>query len=118
MCSINYEFYKNHNICVRCGHEDAEKGHTLCLECMMNDRERGKLYYQKHKEEKKEKSRINSKARYYKLKENGLCTSCGKRKAKENKVFCEFCSSWKNAIKREKYLLNAYATRNMAEIRI
>ena len=47
MCSINYEFYKNHNICVRCGHEDAEKGHTLCLECMMNDRERGKLYYQK-----------------------------------------------------------------------
>jgi len=26
--STNYEYYKKHNICVKCGQEDAEKKHV------------------------------------------------------------------------------------------
>lgn len=119
MCDItNYEYYKKHNICVRCGQEDAEKNHTLCLECMMKNRKSALAYYNKHKESINEKDRIKNKIRYNKLKELGICTSCGRRKTKNNKVYCEYCSSRINARNRKKYLLNVYATKNMAEIRV
>ena len=68
MCDTkNYEFYKSHHICVRCGQEIAEKNHTLCLLCMMKNREESKAYYRKHKEEKREKNRIKSQNKYHKF---------------------------------------------------
>lgn len=118
MCNENYEYYKSHHVCVRCRHEDAEKNHTLCLNCMMKDREASINYYHEHKEEIKEKKRITDKIRYNRLKSLGICTSCGKRTTKNNKVVCEHCSARINNRNRAKYLLNVYATRTMAEIRI
>lgn len=119
MCNrTNYEFYKKHHICVRCGQENAERNHILCFRCMIKSREQSLVYNNKHREERKEKSRINSRNRYYRLKESGVCTSCGKRKTEYNKVMCKHCSAKINARKRAKYLLNVYATRNMAEIRV
>lgn len=54
MCSKNnYEYYKSHNICVRCGQENAEKNHTLCLECMMKNREESLNYNRTHKKERR-----------------------------------------------------------------
>ncbi len=119
MCSkANYEFYKSHNICVSCGQEDAEKNHTLCLCCMMKNRERSMEYHKKHREELKEKYRKRDKIRYDNLKKQGICTCCGKRHTKYNKIYCEHCSARKNAQHRAKYLLNIYASKTMAEIRV
>ena len=34
MCSVNnYEYYKSQKICVRCGHEEAERNHTMMKRC-------------------------------------------------------------------------------------
>lgn len=119
MCDKNnYEYYKQHHICVRCGQEFAEKNHTLCLECMIKNREASLAYYNEHKEERREKVRINSKIRYNRLKKFGICTSCGKRKTTNNKVYCDYCASRKNERNRKKYLLYVYETKNLAEIRV
>lgn len=118
MCRVNYEYYKDHHICVKCGQEDAEKDHTLCLNCMMKERERAAIYAQKHRKELLEKYRRNSKNRYNRLKEQGICTSCGKRPAAKNKILCRHCSAKVNYRKRQKYLLNIYATKNICEIRV
>ena len=85
---------------------------------MMKNREAATNYYDTHKEEIKEKKRITSKIRYNKLKSLGICASCGRRITKDNKVICEHCSGRINAKNRAKYLLNIYATRAIAEIRI
>ena len=117
MCSKNnYEFYKNHKICVRCGQEDAERNHTLCLQCMMKNREESLKYHRKHRKERREKNRIRAKKRYYRLKEEGICICCGRRKTKINKVMCSQCSGRINYRKRQAYLLNIYTNKNMCEI--
>ena len=70
MCDINnYQYYKQHHICVNCGQEFAEKNHILCLQCMIKSRERALSYYNEHKKEIREKKRIKNKDRYNKLKE-------------------------------------------------
>ena len=117
-CKTTYEWYKEHNICVRCGQEDAVRNHVLCFRCMIDARERALKYANKHKEELKEKNKIKSKKRYAKLKELGLCTSCGKRPTKHNKVYCEYCGARVRERQRKAYLLNIYATKSMAEIRV
>ncbi len=119
MCNIsNYEFYKSHHICVRCGQEKAERNNTLCFRCRIKSRESALKYYNQHKEEMKETSRIKHKLRYNKLKDLGLCTSCGKRKTTNNRVICDHCRLRKNARNRKKYLLMVYAKRNLCDIRI
>lgn len=119
MCNINnYEFYKKNHICVKCGQEDAERNHTMCLECMMKSRESSLAYAKKHKEKINEKSRIRSRNRYYELKKLNICTSCGKRETKYNRVLCNHCANKMNYRKRKEYLLNVYATKNMCEIRL
>lgn len=119
MCdSSNYEYYKKHHICVRCGQEDAERNSTLCFRCRIKNREASINYYNRHKEENKEQNRIKSRVRYNKLKKLGLCTSCGKRQAKNNKVCCNHCAAKARERSRKKYLLYVYATRNIAEIRV
>lgn len=118
MCNVNYEWYKKHNICVKCGQEDAVRNHVLCFRCMIKNREVTKKYADKHRIEVREKNRVSNKNRYYKLKELGICTLCGKRKTKSNKVYCEHCASRRNARNRKKYLLNIYTIKNMSEIRV
>ena len=119
MCdSSNYEFYKKHHICVKCGQEDAERNSTLCFRCRIKNRESAIKYYKSHKEEQKERKRIRSKKRYNTLKERGLCTSCGKRHTENNKVYCKYCSARANERNRKKYLLYVYTTKNLAEIKI
>lgn len=115
MCDLsNYEYYKKHHICVRCGQEDAERNSTLCFRCRIKNREASINYYNRHKEQ----NRIKSRVRYNKLKQVGLCTSCGKRQARNNKVCCDRCAAKARERNRKKYLLYVYATRNIAEIRV
>lgn len=119
MCNINnYEFYKSHHICVRCGQEDAERNNTLCFRCRIKNRESSINYYNSHKEERKEKNRISSQVRYNRLKNLGLCTCCGKRKTNHNRIMCNHCRAKVNARHRRRYLLMVYATRNLSDIRI
>ena len=119
MCSVNnYEYYKSHNICVRCGQEDAENNHTMCLECMMKSREESLKYHRKHRKERQEKDRIRAKKRYYKLKNEKICTCCGKRPSRKGKVLCNQCAARINYRKRKAYLLNVYAAKRMYEISI
>lgn len=119
MCdSSNYEYYKKHHICARCGQEDAEKNSILCFRCRIKNRESSINYYKRHKEERKEQNRINNRLRYDRLKKQGLCTSCGKRQAQNSKVYCDRCAAKAKERNRKKYLLYVYATRNIAEIRV
>lgn len=119
MCSkSNYEWYKEHHICVRCGQEKAERNHTLCLNCMMKNREESLNYNRKHRDEINAKNRVISKIRYERLKQQGICACCGKRPTKYNKVYCQHCGARRNAQYRARYLLNAYATKSMTEIRV
>ena len=119
MCNMNnYEFYKSHHICVRCGQEDAERNNTLCFRCRIKSRESSLNYYNRHREERKEANRIKASIRYNKLKSLGICTSCGKRKTSNNKTTCDYCRAKVNARNRSKYLLMVYATKNLCDIRI
>ena len=72
-----YEFRKAHNICARCGAEDAEPGITFCLVCKMDERERSLNYYYNMSEEKKNTMLARKKSKYDDRRSNGLCVRCG-----------------------------------------
>jgi len=103
-----YYWLKEHGICVSCHQEDAEPNRTLCFECGEKRKKRYIEYYKENNEDRKEKIRKNSKIRYWKLKEKGICTCCGKRKISRNStIYCLDCY-----IKKRR----AYAERNRGKI--
>ncbi len=65
---IDYKFL---HICVKCGQRRAVEGQLYCEECRKKHRDR-------------------QRARYYSLKEQGLCVSCGHGEATHG-VYCEEC---------------------------
>lgn len=89
-----YIWLKEHHICVWCKKEKAEDGKLYCLVCKMDRREQSKK--QKLNKEQKEKKRVYAINRYNKLKNEGICVACGKRKNKENSIFCSICALKRN----------------------
>lgn len=82
-----YRFYKKLGICVRCHREKAEPNKVLCLECADKDSEQCKKSREKNKTKEKERDLD----KYYRLKEQGICTYCKHEKAVAGKAKCAKC---------------------------
>ena len=89
-----YYYLKSLGVCPCCGKNDAFHGHVFCPSCMEKQQNRDRArYHQLSAEEKKAKnimSRENKKKRYYRRKAEGICVSCGKKKA-TNGLRCLEC---------------------------
>lgn len=85
----NYSWYKSHNICPRCGCNDAVKGKVYCLDCLDKQAVATMQYRATHNT--KEKNKKFCRERYYKLKEAGICVRCHQRKARQGKTSCQIC---------------------------
>ena len=86
-----YHYFKSLKICVRCHKEYAENSRTSCYECNMkiakyNKAMRGDAVYRQN-------ISMWQKQRRRRLKEAGICQSCGKRPAIEGKSRCPICTT-------------------------
>lgn len=93
----DYQYYKEHNICVWCRQENAFFNHVLCPKCI----ERQNAYWHTYTDERKKElsKRSNDWKRQNKLK--GLCKCCGKPVSRTSKTFCEEHRLKYNEYKRE-----------------
>lgn len=82
-----YRFYKELGICVRCHKERAEPNKVLCSECADEDKEQCK----KSRERNMAKEKKRDLDKYYRLKEQGICTYCKHEKAVAGKTKCAKC---------------------------
>lgn len=82
-------FAKNHR-CKRCGTKDAYTlvGRSLCYECAEKNREYSKKHYEKYGN--------GMKQRFEKLKAEGICVDCGRKKAEPNRTRCSRCLAKNN----------------------
>lgn len=83
----NYKFYQSIGICPICRKNALHGSEKRCPECRAKNAESSSR-------RKRDSSRKNGYARttYYRRKEAGICTDCGKRKAKEGHTTCEVCT--------------------------
>ena len=100
-----YYFLKEHNICTRCRKEKAVKGFTMCADCLYYSSEyqaeRRASMSPESKEFFSKKSSDAHKRLYYKRKNAGLCTRCGKHKAVKGTTKCTECRASYNRYMRE-----------------
>lgn len=85
------KMYREHGICIKCGHNSARPGRFDCFDCADKKAEYAHIYYKANKERLGEYRKEWSKTRYKKRKANGLCVRCGKRPPDEGKVSCRSC---------------------------
>ena len=80
------EWFVKHNCCSECGKQDAYTigGKRRCFDCTEKEKHKKMTDEQRELHNKKEKER------YYKRKENGICTECG-RKAEKGFAKCLRC---------------------------
>lgn len=99
-------FLKEHNMCAWCGKEKALENRRLCWDCAEKSaensakRRRCMTPNEKHVRNAERNERLRN--RRQKLREAGLCTSCGKRKPADGKVQCKLCRNRHNTIARER----------------
>lgn len=98
------EFYEKHNLCRRCGKNKVYGTDRYCFECRAYYNEYNRKYIENSPQDRKEKyKKRRSEQRkevYYRLKEQGICVCCRKRKALPGKVSCGVCSE-KNKLVKE-----------------
>lgn len=86
------EFRWENYLCLNCG-TPVEENERLCPVCLAKESANHRRYIVKHhvKEDKKHSSDRHKKL-YYKLKAQGICTKCGKRKAIPGHTRCAICA--------------------------
>ena len=81
----DYQWYKAHHKCVRCHRNDATKGMVTCLDCREKeheyDRQRKSKALANETPEHKVVRVLKMKERRERLKAQGICIACGKRRA-------------------------------------
>ena len=82
-----YRWYKNNCICVRCRHARAEPNRVMCWKCIENEKEYNRI----KRESNKEKYKNKDNEKYKRLKEQGICTYCKRKKAEFGKTKCKKC---------------------------
>lgn len=87
----SYWFFKKHGLCARCGKVSVFENETFCPECRVKRLEGAERYQKKHYRKHRENVSRCNKKRVEKLKEQGMCVTCGKRKAVPGKTLCEIC---------------------------
>lgn len=85
-----YQFYKSLKICVRCHKNQAEPNRVMCLECSGAESDRMK---EKRKYSDADKLKKKDMDKYYKLKQQGICTYCKHEKALQGRTKCQKCLS-------------------------
>lgn len=85
------EFYKAHNLCIICHKEKPREGKVTCDKCQEHIR--------KYRKENPDKQRKHSRDKRKRLKENGLCLICGKRKA-DTGYSCKQCGELRKLKRR------------------
>ena len=97
---------KRSHKCVICHKARADKGYTTCWRCRADRNDRERVRYDNETDEHRQERLIKAKARAYsrkgRLLEQGLCISCGKRKADYGRQKCAYCAEKHNAARREK----------------
>lgn len=90
----DYEWYKEHRICPRCGCNDAKAGRVFCESCLEKDRIRKAKHRQTHGQLTEREKTIKKNA-YTRLverrKANNLCVRCGEPKEDNGRQYCEKC---------------------------
>ena len=81
------EYLRTNKRCTKCQRQDAYtlNGRLLCAECAQKANEYNKSKRDKAKAAERQKSNYNL------LKEKGICTRCGKRKAENGITVCSIC---------------------------
>lgn len=72
----NTEFFRDHNLCPRCGHNRLLGKEKNCLECRAKLWAYGINYKEKHPEFVEKKKQTDKERRKYRV-ANHLCVSCG-----------------------------------------
>lgn len=103
----SYEYYKKIGICPGCKEMKPATGRVYCPNCidqqaLLHMIRRDHMSEDEHEESKK-KMRENNKSRYERLKAEGICPQCGKRKARPGMVFCAYCGGKQAAQKKIYY---------------
>ena len=83
----DYDFYKSIGICVRCHKRVAEPNKVMCFKCADMERIKGKEKRKRNHESEKKRDLD----KYYRLKEQGVCTYCKHEKAVPGKTKCKKC---------------------------
>lgn len=94
----NYNWCKEHHICVKCGKNPAERNRVCCYECNLKQSELNRERRKQQTEEQKEAIREYQRKRCNEMKEKGLCTRCGRSTNNNGKTLCNEC-----LIKRRRY---------------
>lgn len=84
---------RDSGICTRCGEFESEENSCYCLICKMDERERKRVCRENATEQQKAAQRAHNKAREERLRSEGICITCGKRKATEGSCRCERCKA-------------------------
>lgn len=92
----NREFFRKNNLCPVCGKNKLFGDEKMCPECLAYMAEVNKKSREKH----------GGNSAYYKrdiarLKENGICRGCRKRKVVTGKTYCEICLEKKRIRSKE-----------------
>lgn len=98
LCDSCKEYYKGDRelklslkICPTCGRNPIRGKERTCFECLDKTRVQQKGYREKNKETLNAKKRVYGKKRTKNLREQGLCTKCGKRKVIDGHITCPIC---------------------------
>jgi len=82
MSKADYDFYKIHGICVKCGRSDAEPGHVMCGVCAGKQAESRLAKWSALSAEEKDAARAKGREKRNALRRkrraDGLCIYCGK----------------------------------------
>ena len=94
------QWYLSHKICPRCGKNDLMGDETVCPEC----RAKGVNNTLKNRDKDEYNSYHNEWAKftYWKRKDEGICTRCGKRKATKGYITCAMCRAKDNETRRKR----------------
>lgn len=92
----SWYWYKEHGICPCCRKENSAPGRTRCYKCIDILREGSHKNRKKPTREQLDDKKEKSKIAYQKLKENGICVNCRKRKALKGQVLCNECRMRRN----------------------
>ena len=85
------KMYREHGICIKCGHNSARPKRLYCFDCADKRAEYNRIYYIENMEQIKEYKKEQYRTKYEYRKANGLCIACGKRPPDEGKVRCRHC---------------------------
>lgn len=86
-----YQWYRQHGICTDCHSENALPGIAYCRCCKAMRIEYNRASWEKCKEKRIPINRQQHKNLYWKRKEAGFCTRCGKNAPETGKAKCTVC---------------------------